>query len=119
MAALPGLTAHGVPAGLHTLVTLPSDGPAEDRLLTRCADHGLALRGLTELHHDPAGRPQGLLIGFAAPSERACPAAFDALFTVLTSFAALTSDRSGGAPTGAGTAAGPTRPRPHRDPSAQ
>lgn len=115
VAALPGLTAHGVPAGLHTLVTLPSDGPAEDRLLTGCADHGLALRGLTELHHDPAGRPQGLLIGFAAPSERAFPAAFDALFTVLTSFAALTSGSSGDAPTGAGS----PRPRPRRDSSAR
>ncbi|WP_330456391.1 PLP-dependent aminotransferase family protein [Streptomyces sp. NBC_00820] len=83
LTARPGLTAHGVPAGLHTLVTLPADGPGEDRLLARCARHGVALRGLTELHHDPADRPQGLLIGFAAPSERAYPAALDALFTAL------------------------------------
>ncbi|MEV0117423.1 PLP-dependent aminotransferase family protein [Streptomyces sp. NPDC050844] len=83
VAARPGLTAHGVPAGLHTLVTLPSDWPTEDQLLARCAHHGLALRGLTELHHDPADRPQGLLIGFAAPSERAYPAALDALFAAL------------------------------------
>ena len=60
-----------------------------------CARHGLALRGLTELHHDPAGRPQGLLIGFAAPSEHAYPAALEALFT------ALTSDGRGDAPIGA------------------
>ncbi|MFE0132681.1 PLP-dependent aminotransferase family protein [Streptomyces sp. NPDC059037] len=85
VAARPGLTAHGVPAGLHTLVTLPSDGPTEDQLLARCAHHGLALRGLTELHHDPADRPQGLLIGFAAPSERAYPAALGALFAALDS----------------------------------
>lgn len=85
VAASPGLTAHGVPAGLHTLVTLPSDGPTENQLLARCAHHGLALRGLTELHHDPADRPQGLLIGFAAPSERAYPTALDALFTALAS----------------------------------
>lgn len=83
VAALPGLTAHGVPAGLHTLVTLPGDGPTEDRLLARCARSGIALRGLAELHHDPAGRPQGLLIGFAAPSEHAYPAALDALSTAL------------------------------------
>ncbi|MET7288797.1 PLP-dependent aminotransferase family protein [Streptomyces sp. NPDC005573] len=81
----PGFTAHGVPAGLHTLVTLPGDGPAEAELLARCTRHGVALRGLTELHHDPAGRPQGLLIGFAAPSERAFPAALDALSTALAS----------------------------------
>ncbi|MDF2707268.1 MAG: putative transcriptional regulator, GntR family [Nonomuraea muscovyensis] len=84
VAAIPGLTPHGVPAGLHTLITLPPDGPTEQQLLTRCAHHGLALRGLTELHHDPAGRPQGLLIGFAASSEHAYPAALDTLFTTLT-----------------------------------
>jgi GntR family transcriptional regulator/MocR family aminotransferase len=83
VAATPGLTAHGVPAGLHALVTLPSDGPTEHQLLTRCADHGVALRGLTDLHHGPANRPQGLLIGFAAPSEHGYPAALDALFASL------------------------------------
>ncbi|MBE1560450.1 hypothetical protein [Nonomuraea africana] len=49
IAAIPSLTPHGVPAGLHTLITLPSDGPTEQQLLTSCAHHGLALRGLTEL----------------------------------------------------------------------
>ena len=93
VAAVRGLTAHGVPAGLHTLVTLPSDGPTEHQILTSCARNGLTLRGLTELHHDPTRRPQGLLIGFAAPAEHAYPAALDALFTTLT------SDSRGGAPT--------------------
>ncbi|GAA1980301.1 PLP-dependent aminotransferase family protein [Kitasatospora viridis] len=87
LAAHPGLTAHGVPAGLHTLVTLPPDGPTEDHLLAECARSGVALRGLTELHHARADRPQGLLIGFAASSERAYPAALDALFGVLASTA--------------------------------
>ncbi|WP_440104980.1 MocR-like pyridoxine biosynthesis transcription factor PdxR [Streptosporangium sp. H16] len=85
LAAVPGLTAQGVPAGLHTFVTLAPGGPTEDRLLARCARHGVALRGLTELHHDPAGRPRGLLVGFAASSERAYPAALDALSTALAS----------------------------------
>ncbi|MFJ5546350.1 PLP-dependent aminotransferase family protein [Streptomyces sp. NPDC093225] len=84
-AAHPRLAVQGVPAGLHTLVTLPADGPAEDDVLAVCVRRGLALRGLTELHHDRAGRPQGLLIGFAAPSERAYPGALDALFDVLAS----------------------------------
>ncbi|MFI8346331.1 PLP-dependent aminotransferase family protein [Streptomyces sp. NPDC085596] len=83
LTAHPGLTAHGVPAGLHTLVTLSSDGPTEDELLAGCAQRGVALRGLTELRHDLDGRPQGLLIGFAAPSERAYPAALDALSAAL------------------------------------
>jgi GntR family transcriptional regulator/MocR family aminotransferase len=85
VAAVPGLTVHGVPAGLHSLLTLPAIGPTEAELLDRCAEHGLGIRGLTELHHDPDGRPQGLLVGFAAPSERAYPAALDALFAVLRS----------------------------------
>ncbi|MFF4346524.1 PLP-dependent aminotransferase family protein [Streptomyces sp. NPDC001530] len=83
LSAHPALTPHGVPAGLHTLVSLPHAGPTEADLLTACADRGLALRGLTELHHDPADSPGGLLIGFAAPSERAYPAALDALCAVL------------------------------------
>jgi GntR family transcriptional regulator/MocR family aminotransferase len=84
VSTFPGLTTHGVPAGLHTLVTLPPDGPTEAALLTTCATRGLALRGLTELHHTPtADRPGGLLIGFAAPSERGYLAALDALSGVL------------------------------------
>jgi GntR family transcriptional regulator/MocR family aminotransferase len=107
IAATPSLTAHGVPAGLHTLVTLPSHGPTEHQLLTTCAHHGLALRGLAELHHDPADQPQGLLIGFAAPSERAYSAALDALF------AALASDRRGGALTSGSSDVSSAHPQPH------
>ncbi|MFI5529535.1 PLP-dependent aminotransferase family protein [Kitasatospora sp. NPDC051853] len=78
----PDFTPHGVPAGLHTLVTTGRD---EAALLARCAERGIALRGLTELHHDPTapGRRGGLLIGFAATSdhgfERAVRALDDAL----------------------------------------
>lgn len=84
LSRFPALTAHGVPAGLHTLVTLPPDGPTEQRLLTDAAGDGLALRGLSELHHAPEDRPQGLLIGFAAPAQHAYPAALDALTDTLT-----------------------------------
>ncbi|MEV4255103.1 aminotransferase class I/II-fold pyridoxal phosphate-dependent enzyme, partial [Spirillospora sp. NPDC049652] len=82
-AAVPGLAVQGVPAGLHSLLTLPDGGPSEADALDRCAAHGVGVRGLSELHHDPAGRPQGLLVGFAASSERAYPAALDALFAAL------------------------------------
>lgn len=84
LAAHPALTVHGVPAGLHALVTLPAEDPAEERLMAGCARRGVAVRGLTELHHEPGGRPQGLLVGFAAPSERAYPAALDALSAALS-----------------------------------
>ncbi|WP_371501942.1 PLP-dependent aminotransferase family protein [Kitasatospora sp. NBC_00374] len=93
LAAVPALTAHGVPAGLHTLLTLPAEGPGEPAALTACARRGIALRGLTELHHDPAGRPEGLLIGFAAPSERGFPAALDGLLPALAHVLDPTSER--------------------------
>ncbi|GAA1915816.1 PLP-dependent aminotransferase family protein [Streptantibioticus ferralitis] len=83
-ATVAGLTAHGVPAGLHTLLTVSSDWPPEQEILTVCAQHGLALRGLAELYVDPSARPAGLLVGFAAPPEHAYRAALNALFkTVL------------------------------------
>lgn len=106
LATFPSLTAHGVPAGLHVTVTLPEAGrgeplgpgpepePVRDGtgqradareplLLARCSAAGIGLRGLTELHVEPAGRPEGLLIGFGAPSERGFPAALDALTSEL------------------------------------
>ncbi|MFJ4525713.1 PLP-dependent aminotransferase family protein [Streptomyces sp. NPDC088810] len=83
LSGVKGLTAHGVPAGLHTLVTLPADWPPEDQVLSLCARQGLALRGLSELHIDPRGRPAGLLIGFAAPPEHAYRPALDALFSTV------------------------------------
>ncbi|MGC0327206.1 GntR family transcriptional regulator/MocR family aminotransferase [Streptomyces sp. SAI-170] len=81
--AIPGLAALGVPAGLHTLLTLPSDWPPEDEILSLCARQGVALRGLSELHIDPHGRPSGVLIGFAAPPEHGYRPALDALFGTL------------------------------------
>ncbi|MER5933576.1 PLP-dependent aminotransferase family protein [Streptomyces sp. NPDC002054] len=84
LADFPALVPHGVPAGLHTLVTLPPGGITERRLLADCADRGIALRGLTELHHRPtADTPEGLLIGFAAPSEHGYPIALGALSSAL------------------------------------
>ncbi|MFI9255008.1 PLP-dependent aminotransferase family protein [Streptomyces sp. NPDC053069] len=83
LSGVTGLDAHGVPAGLHTLVTLSADWPPEQEILSRCARQGIALRGLSELHIDPHGRPAGLLIGFAAPPEHAFRPAVDALFAAL------------------------------------
>jgi len=92
VAAIPALTAHGAPAGLHTLLTAPAHWPPEDELLVACAHHGIALRGLAELNCESADhlskKPPGLIVGFGAPSEHAYAPALDALFTVLSSFAA-------------------------------
>jgi GntR family transcriptional regulator/MocR family aminotransferase len=87
LAAFPALTAHGVPAGLHTLVTFPAEGPSEDRLLAECARRDIALRGLTELYHRPTTATPGLLVGFAATTQHGYPLALGALLSVLADIA--------------------------------
>jgi len=79
----PRLTAHGVPAGLNVLVTLPSDGPGESEILAECEARGVAVCGLAELYQGRDGVGQGLLIGYAGPSEREYPAAIEALAGTL------------------------------------
>lgn len=81
-APLPGARLPGVAAGLRALLLLPPAGPAESAVLAACERRGVALRGLTPLRQTPG--PGGLLIGYAAPSERAYPAALDALADALT-----------------------------------
>ncbi|MGW8355522.1 aminotransferase-like domain-containing protein [Streptomyces wedmorensis] len=83
LAAFPAFTPHGVPAGLHTLVTFPTEGLSEDKLLAECATRGIALRGLTELYHRPTAGTPGLLVGFAAAAQHSYPLALDALLSVL------------------------------------
>jgi GntR family transcriptional regulator/MocR family aminotransferase len=75
----PLLTVHGVPAGLHVAASLPSGGPGEQAVMDAAERHGLAMRGMAELYQDTDAARQGLLIGFGAPSERAYPAALEAL----------------------------------------
>ena len=67
----PRLTVKGVPAGLHVLVELPADGPGEREIRAEGEARGLAVRGLAELYQKADEAGQGLLIGYAAPSERA------------------------------------------------
>ena len=79
----PGLTVKGVPAGLHALATLPSDGPGESEIRAEGEARGVAFRGLAELYQEPDTVAPGLLIGYAGPSERAYPAALEALAGTL------------------------------------
>ncbi|MEU8317870.1 PLP-dependent aminotransferase family protein [Nonomuraea sp. NPDC048881] len=81
-APLPGARLPGVAAGLRALLLLPPSGPAESAVLAACERRGIALRGLSPLRQTPG--PGGLLIGYAAPSERAFPGALDALADALT-----------------------------------
>jgi GntR family transcriptional regulator / MocR family aminotransferase len=83
---LPGMAVHGVAAGLHALITLPAGGPSEREVLTACTREGIGVRGLAELWHTRGEHPHGILVGYAAPTEHAYPAALDALASLLTNF---------------------------------
>jgi GntR family transcriptional regulator/MocR family aminotransferase len=76
-------TVEGIAAGLHVMLGVPDGGPTEPELLAHAAAHGLALGGLAGEWHDPTDRPQGLIVGYATPSESSYPAALDALVRVL------------------------------------
>ncbi|EKF21951.1 bacterial regulatory s, gntR family protein [Mycolicibacterium hassiacum DSM 44199] len=76
----------GLAAGLSLTVTLP-DG-AEQEVLRRAGEAGIAVEGLSILRHPAAGadvpRPDGVVIGFGTPAEHAFGPALDALCAVLT-----------------------------------
>ncbi|MGV9381631.1 MocR-like pyridoxine biosynthesis transcription factor PdxR [Nonomuraea sp. NPDC003707] len=78
---LPGVALPGVAAGLRALLLLPEEGPAEGDLLAECERRGIALRAASPLWRGDG--PGGLLIGYAAASERTYPHALEALARVL------------------------------------
>ncbi|MBE1586228.1 PLP-dependent aminotransferase family protein [Nonomuraea angiospora] len=78
---LPGVALPGVAAGLRALLLLPEAGPAEGELLAECERRGIALRAASPLWRGDG--PGGLLVGYAAPSERAYPRALEALAGAL------------------------------------
>jgi GntR family transcriptional regulator/MocR family aminotransferase len=90
---LAGFRLDGIAAGLHALIRLEPAGMNERDVIARGAGYGLAIEGLSELWHRPADgevpdspddRPQGIVVGFGAPSEAAYPAALDALVRTLS-----------------------------------
>ena len=78
-----GFALHGIAAGLHALISLPSSGPDEGELLARAAARGIALGSLGDHWHGDGPRMQGLIVGYGTPTERAYPAALDALAHLL------------------------------------
>jgi GntR family transcriptional regulator/MocR family aminotransferase len=64
---LAGRPTRGVAAGLHLVL----DVEGESALVAAAAARGLALDGLAPYWHDPAGRPEGLVLGYAAAPEHA------------------------------------------------
>ncbi|MET8780311.1 PLP-dependent aminotransferase family protein [Streptomyces sp. NPDC004589] len=70
----------GIAAGLHALV----DVPDEEAAVARAEAEGLAVGRLGDHWHSVGeGRPQGLVVGYGTPRERAYPEALDALGRVL------------------------------------
>ncbi|WP_327290850.1 MocR-like pyridoxine biosynthesis transcription factor PdxR [Streptomyces sp. NBC_01198] len=85
-AGRPGVEVRGIAAGLQALVSLPAEGPDEAAALRLAAAEGLAVGALGGHWHTPdgaAGRPQGLIVGYATPGEGGYPAALAALTRVL------------------------------------
>ncbi|MEV6942737.1 PLP-dependent aminotransferase family protein [Streptomyces sp. NPDC051172] len=70
----------GIAAGLHALVEVAD----EEAALKRAEAEGLAVGHLGDHWHTPGeGRPQGLVIGYGTPRERAYPEALEVLGKVL------------------------------------
>jgi GntR family transcriptional regulator/MocR family aminotransferase len=79
----PGLRTVGLAAGLSMLLWLPADGPSEDEVVRRAAARSVGLFGLGSFWHDPAGRPPGLVLGYASPVRHRFQASLAALGDVL------------------------------------
>ncbi len=83
LASVPGIRTQGIAAGLHAVLDLPDDGPAEADVVDLLAGAGVAVHGLAGYWHGPGRRHQGIVVGFGTPSEHAFPAALQALTTAL------------------------------------
>ncbi|MGW3632372.1 MocR-like pyridoxine biosynthesis transcription factor PdxR [Streptomyces sp. NPDC005122] len=79
----PHIEVTGIAAGLHAVLRLP---PGTERSAVKAATwQGLALDGLAEFRHPRATTPvpDGLVVGYATPSEHAYGAALEALCEAL------------------------------------
>lgn len=80
---VPALRPLGLAAGLHAALWLPPAGPSEDEVVAQAAARSVGLFALGSFWHDPAGKPPGLLIGYASPPRHRFSAAVAALVDVL------------------------------------
>ena len=77
----------GIAAGLHLVLQFPSGGP-DDATVTRIARrHLLEVGLLSPSWVDPTGRPNGIIVGYAAPADHAFTPALDALRATLRELA--------------------------------
>ncbi|MFF9620935.1 PLP-dependent aminotransferase family protein [Streptomyces griseosporeus] len=91
----PHIEVTGIAAGLHAVLRLP---PGTERSAVKAAAwQGIALDGLAAFRHPDTGMPvrDGLVVGYATPSEHAYAAALDALCGVLPPDAAALAHAPG------------------------
>jgi GntR family transcriptional regulator/MocR family aminotransferase len=67
----PALTAHGIAAGLHTVIDLPVGGPTEDEAIAHLARADIAVHGLAAYRRTGSAGAPALVVGFATPPEHA------------------------------------------------
>ncbi|GAA4904034.1 PLP-dependent aminotransferase family protein [Streptomyces coeruleoprunus] len=78
----PSVRVGGIAAGLHAVLELPRG--TEASVLRAAATQGLALQGLDAFRHPDAARgPDGLVVGYATPTDSAWSGALDALCRAL------------------------------------
>jgi GntR family transcriptional regulator/MocR family aminotransferase len=81
---VPAVTAHGIAAGLHTVIDLPVDGPSETEVVEHLGRRQVAVHGLAAYRQGTAGpTPGGLVVGFATPPEHAFAVGARALTAAL------------------------------------
>ncbi|WP_405934458.1 PLP-dependent aminotransferase family protein [Streptomyces longwoodensis] len=82
-AQAPDVRVTGIAAGLHAVLQLPPG--TEDSVVRAAAWQGLALMGLSRFRHTEARADllDALVVGYGGPSDRAWPAALEALCRVL------------------------------------
>jgi len=83
LGTVPAIRVRGIAAGLHAVVDLPDDGPAEADVVASLAAAGVVVHGLGGYWHRPRSRRPGIVVGFGTPAEHAFPAALAALTDAL------------------------------------
>jgi GntR family transcriptional regulator / MocR family aminotransferase len=79
----PAMRPRGIAAGLHLVLEPAADTLREEQLITRAANHSLALEGLHPYWHGNAGGQPGVVLGYAAPAEHEYQATLAALHAAL------------------------------------
>jgi len=79
----PRLSAAGIAAGLHLVLPLPPEGPAEAAVEAAAAARGVEVRGLGEFGAGAAPAARGVVVGYGSPPASAFDAALAALAAAL------------------------------------